>query len=1427
MSVAKSETISSYLFEVSWEVCNKVGGIFTVLATKAAEMVSHYGDRYVLIGPKVWQQDHVSAPDRFIPDHECPELVAAMSHLGIDVSCGRWDIPGRPRCLLIDFSSAYKTKDVVLEELWTSYQVDSLTGGWDYVEPVLFGHTAAKVIQRFAGLYAGETEVVAQWHEWMVGSGLLHLKSVAPEISSVFTTHATIMGRSIASSGEPLEIALKSLDGSAKASALNIRAKYSLERALVVQADCLTTVSTTTADEVFAIYGRRPDVILPNALGDAFPDPGLMEKDRVARVREELFTLAETMTGEALDPQSTQLIMTSGRYEYVNKGVNMFIDALGAIARNEEPQGTWLVYVFLPSGHGGPLPSLISALQTKRRLDSPAMVTHSLDHPEEDSLLKHCRQLGLVNQQGSRVKIIFAPVYLDGKDGVFNRDYYELLAAFDLAVFPSHYEPWGYTPLESIGLGVPTVTSDLAGFGQWAAARSHLNDWATYVLPRLNRNYADSLRLLTKHLENWASLPSERKLNAREDALALASQARWANFAKFYFSAHRAAILARSKRMPLAGKHPKKMVQKRAEMQLASPQEEKNPAVAFWRPFTVKNRIPQPFANLEQLAHNLWWTWHFPAEHLFRDLDPVAWELSGHNPVKLLDTLPQETLDRAAQDPVFEERYAAVMEDFEDYLKNRQAASDPQIAYFCMEYGLHECLQLYSGGLGVLAGDHLKAASDLDLPLIAIGMAYREGYFRQRFDISGYQIHEPMQLDFSSLPMCLLRNEDGSPLQIKILFPGHKLTIGAWEVRVGSVRLLLLDTDLPQNGPVDRSITSSLYGGDREKRLKQEMVLGIGGRNLLAELGIKPRVWHLNEGHASFLVLSRAAALMQEHHLDFQSALEYCRETGVFTTHTPVPAGHDVFSEDLMRPFFSIYRHVLHISWDRIMGLGRYPDAPRNAEFSMTVLGMRGNADVNGVSQLHGEVSQRNLQPIIPGHHWREVPVGAITNGVHMPTWLAPELQTWFDRLFPNDWRMRGADDKGFWEKLRQIDRDEYRKVRMQLKRQLLSAIRMQMEGIWARHQDSPGLLNTILANLREDACIIGFARRFAPYKRATLLFRDLERLAKIVNNPKRPVIFIFAGKAHPADEMGKALIREIYQISRRPEFQGRILLLENYDMALAKFLVRGCDIWLNTPTRPLEASGTSGMKAAMNGGVNVSVLDGWWVEGYQGNNGWAIGEDRVFETPEYQDDYDSQHLYSLLEDQVLPRFFDKDITMSDAWLQTSLQAMTTSLAPFAARRMVGEYRDRYYGPGMQRALDLQANQFQAVSQNAELKRRLRQLWEHVRVLDYHLEGLQEGTLHHGDLVQLRVSLQHPKLETSELDVQCVVGLKATDGDLELLQIIHLECKEQNEEGVTTWAGEFQSRSSGSKAFGLRVVPKLPLERHGVATDLPLVHWVH
>lgn len=1412
------------LFEISWEVCNMVGGIYTVLATKAERMTEIYGDNYITIGPNIWREEPQGRSPELLEESFAQEAVHRLAAEGIPVVTGRWNVPGKPRCILVDFSQIYRDKNSILEWLWTHYQVDSITGGWDYVEPVLYGYAAGRVIEVLLQHENDETDCIAHWHEWMTAAGMLYLLEAAPETAHTFTTHATILGRSIAGTGEDLKTALEAVDAETRATNLGIRAKFSMEKSAVIHADTTTTVSSITAKECEAFYKRKPDLLLPNGLGSHFPNPEFTKPEHRAAVREDLFQVAEKVSRRSLDRDNCYLLLNSGRYEYINKGINLVADALPQIGDHFQAKNKTIVAFFmLPSAVHGPQPRF-SGEDSATADWTEDMCTHILANPDHDPLLHQCRNLGLNNAAGSDVIVIFVPVYLDGDDGVFNRRYYELLAGFDLTLFPSHYEPWGYTPLESVGYGIPTITTNNAGFGLWAAGFSH--DLAVQILPRDEMSYEACAEALAESVIRFLDTDEDGKRHASDAAFKLAERANWDLFARHYEEAHQEAILKRNKRHKQGGRrissHQSKLDKPR-QVQVEAKHHQPGPKL---RPFMVLNRLPEPLNRLRELAYNLWWAWHPEAKALFMDLEPGIWKASGHNPQQLLDLVSQETLDRLAQDKDYVVRLNKVLKAFDTYMKDREEArSNPKIAYFCMEYGIHECLANYSGGLGVLAGDHLKEASDAGLPLIAVGLAYHKGYFLQRFDLQGNQVSEPSRLDFSALPMKQLKNEKGETFTTRIILPGRKLTIQVWLVEVGSVRLYLLDTDHPANTESDRQITANLYGGNKETRLQQEILLGIGGRNVLKDLGIEPSVWHMNEGHAAFLILSRAANVMRRAKVAFRTALEYCRQTSVFTTHTPVPAGHDTFSEDMMRPYFSIYQQILNLSWNEIMELGRYPNGGPNQLFSMTLLALRGSTYVNGVSRIHGGVSQRDFNSVVPDYHWSEVPVGYVTNGVHVPTWLNPDFQKQLDAVLKGDWRAKGFSDKDL-EKIARIDDQAFRDIRLNAKRRLFRVLKNHLTDVWRRRQDEPALLNRILSALREDALVIGFARRFAPYKRATLLFRDLKELERIVSQSDKPVIFLFAGKAHPADEMGKALARDIFQITRTEPFLGKILLLENYDMGLAKHLVQGCDIWLNNPTRPLEASGTSGMKAAMNGGPNLSVLDGWWAEGYNGKNGWAIGGTDVYDSPEYQDEFDSRHLYHLLEHTILPLYFEpgRENGISDGWLKIAKESMVSTIREFSTSRMIGQYRETFYEPALAKLSELSKNHYQLPAEAAAFKKKLLHVWSEVEIVNFYAHELDDESVHHGEPIDIEVTVRLPHLSAQEVYVEFVFGNRDPLGELQKINIIRLEPVSRDGENVL-FKGQYKPTRSGAKSYGARVVPRFPIDGSNIQTDLNLVTW--
>jgi starch phosphorylase len=700
--------------------------------------------------------------------------------------------------------------------------------------------------------------------------------------------------------------------------------------------------------------------------------------------------------------------------------------------------------------------------------------------------------------------------------------------------------------------------------------------------------------------------------------------------------------------------------------------------------------IPDRIRRLDDLADNLWWSWHPPARNLFKAVSYPLWRNTRHNPVRMLQQANPQRLEALSRDPEFLGLYDRVVSAFETDLSNGHlwfSEAHPElrrpVAYFSAEFGLHGTLPIYSGGLGVLSGDHCKEVSDLGLPFVGVGFIYPQGYFRQRIPPDGWQEAIYDTLNFDQVPLHPVLDGSGNRLIVQVTLRGTPVHMQVWQVRAGRVHIYLMDTNVWQNAPWDRDLSARLYGGDQETRIRQEMVLGLGGARVLASLGVEPSVWHMNEGHSAFLVLERLRTLVQGGS-SFDGAVETVRHTTAFTTHTPVPAGHDAFPFHLMDEYFGRFWQEMGISREQFLGLGEY-----EGRFNMTVLALRLSGRRNGVSQLHGEVSRRMWQAVWPDRPVEDVPIGAITNGAHVPSWISTTLKDLFAEYVSPDWEER-HDEQELWDRLDEIPDRVLWAAHEHLKGKLLAFVDARTRARW---RDGQMVASQVLASgtlLEPEALTIGFARRFATYKRATLIFRDVQRLKRILHAEHRPVQIIFAGKAHPADGGGKQLIQEVYQYAQDPEFGGRIAFLEDYDLHMARFLVQGVDVWLNNPRRPNEASGTSGMKAAMNGVANLSVLDGWWPEAYhpaeggRAANGWAFG-DVHYDDWETQDEIDSQALYRLLEEQVVPLYYDRDAAgVPRGWVKVMKEAMRTSIAAFSMRRMIKEYVEQLYLPAME-----------------------------------------------------------------------------------------------------------------------------------------------
>ena len=745
-----------------------------------------------------------------------------------------------------------------------------------------------------------------------------------------------------------------------------------------------------------------------------------------------------------------------------------------------------------------------------------------------------------------------------------------------------------------------------------------------------------------------------------------------------------------------------------------------------WKELSIKSRLPEELKCLDELAHNMWWAWNYEAREMWKSLDEELYEEVGHNPVLLLERLSYDRKEAIVKDKALMKKVKDVFTDFRQYMDVKLDNKRPSVAYFSMEYGINQVVKIYSGGLGMLAGDYLKEASDSNVDMCAIGFLYRYGYFKQSLSMDGQQIANYDAQNFNSLPLVRQLDEQGNPIVIDVPYMSYQVHAYVWRMNVGRISLYLLDTDNELNSEYDRPITHALYGGDNENRLKQEILLGMGGILTLKKLGIKKQIYHCNEGHAALCNLQRLCDFV-DGGMSFNEAMELVRASSLYTVHTPVPAGHDYFDETLFGKYMGGYPQRLGISWDEFIGMGRENPENHTERFCMSVFACNTCQEVNGVSKLHGWVSQKMFAPIWNGYYPEENHVGYVTNGVHLPTWTATEWRKVYDKYFDSSF-MSDQSNESIWHSIYNVPDDEIWDTRMVLKNKLVTFIRKKFTETWLKNQGDPSRVVSLLERINPNALMIGFCRRFATYKRAHLLFTDLERLSKIVNDPQHPVLFFFSGKAHPADGAGQGLIKKIFEISQRPEFLGKIIFLEDYDMELARRLVSGVDIWMNTPTRPLEASGTSGEKAELNGVVNLSVLDGWWVEGYRKGAGWALDEKRTYQNQEYQDKLDAATIYGLLENEIIPLYYKKGKKgFSENWIKVIKNSIATIAPHYTMKRQLDDYFDKFYNRQAKRAARLEADHNALAKSIALWKETVAERWDGIHVVSKDTSFLENG----------------------------------------------------------------------------------------------------
>ena len=840
-----------------------------------------------------------------------------------------------------------------------------------------------------------------------------------------------------------------------------------------------------------------------------------------------------------------------------------------------------------------------------------------------------------------------------------------------------------------------------------------------------------------------------------------------------------------------------------------------------WREVTVRSSVPAELEKLSEMARNVWTLWNYEATDLFRSLDPALWKEVGQNPVLLLERMNFDKLEALATDKLVLKRMNDVYAKFRDYMDVEPDSKRPSVAYFSMEYGLNHVLKIYSGGLGVLAGDYLKEASDSNVDLCAIGFLYRYGYFTQSLAIDGQQIANYEAQNFGTLPLERVNDAHGQPLVVDVPYIDYVVHAYVWKVNVGRISLYLLDTDNEMNSEFDRSITHQLYGGDWENRLKQEILLGIGGILTLKALGIKKDIYHCNEGHAALINVQRLSDYVAEG-LSFDQAIELVRASSLYTVHTPVPAGHDYFDEGLFGKYMSGYPQKLGISWDDLMDLGRNNPGDKGERFCMSVFACNTSQEVNGVSWLHGKVSQEMFSSIWKGYFPEESHVGYVTNGVHFPTWCASEWKQLYSKYFDSNFLYDQSNPK-IWEAINNVPDEEIWNTRQTMKHKLVDYIRKQFSETWLKNQGDPSRIVSLMEKINPNALLIGFGRRFATYKRAHLLFTDLDRLSKIVNNPDRPVQILFTGKAHPHDGAGQGLIKRIIEISRRPEFLGKIIFLENYDMQLARRLVTGVDIWLNTPTRPLEASGTSGEKALMNGVLNFSVLDGWWLEGYREKAGWALTEKRTYQNQEYQDQLDAATIYSILETEILPLYYDKnEAGYSEEWIKYIKNSISQIAPHYTMKRQLDDYYDRFYNKLAKRFHVLSADNYKKAKEIAAWKEEVAEKWDSIEVVSFEKsEELLQDSIQSGKDYTITYVIDEKGLNDA-IGIELVTIFTDADGKEHVYSVEPFEVVKK-EGTLYTFQATHSLSNAGSFKVAYRMYPKNPDLPH--RQDFCYVRW--
>lgn len=1410
MSINKQDI---FLFEVSWEVCNKVGGIYTVLRSKISEAINNFGTNYLLIGPLLESNKHfVESSNPFLD-----KVAALLKEKNIICKVGHWDTKGSPQVILIAPQQNRYHVDNLFYRFWASYGVDSLASDYEYVEPVLFSALCGEVIQLISeNILESKIKAIAHFHEWMCGAGILYLKLNTTSIPTVFTTHATVLGRSMVGNYKDIYNLSSSFEPDIEAKNYGVYAKHSMERACAREASCFTTVSSITAEEAYIMLAKYPDKVVLNGLNiERIQNNELTKRIDIKQCREKLLTIARQITNENL-PDDTLLWMTAGRYEFHNKGFDVLLESLAQLdSKLTENSPKIVVFLLAAANHRSKQDSLIAEESSAARAgqsNAIGIATHKVYDPYNDPILKLSRELGFARDK-KKIHIVYSDCYLDGGDGVFDMPYEHILASCDLSIFASIYEPWGYTPLESIAYGTPTVTTNLAGFGAWVEGLKTDHNNAVFVLDARGKNQEAMTADLRDRLGLEAHQDPQLKQSFREKAKEVAKLADWKHFYQDYVDAYSQAVEFNDVYYAKFGIEDEDYVTSIHDVSSLTPK---------FREFQFECQIPSQLYGLRELAYNVWWSWHKASVmHVFKDIDPVLWEKAEHNPVKMLNMVSNSALMKKAADQDYMRKYQHVINLFKDYCQQNKLQqnfcdysvinSEHPIAYFCLEYGLDKTIPIYSGGLGILAGDYLKEMSDLNIPFLAVGLFYKHGYFSQGISFEGDQIANYITESPNQLPMHQVCDAAGKPVLINLEILERKIYVAVWEVKVGRISLYLLDTDVPENNNEDRGITAKLYGGSREYRLLQEMVLGLAGARFISEnLKITPSIYHLNEGHSGLLLLIRIKILLNQG-LTIKEAFELVRASSVFTTHTAVPAGNEVFDENLIRKYMEKPSRLLGQSLKNLLNLAADPGDNTNS-FSMTPLALNFTCGANAVSHLHKKVACEMWKGLWPGFLESEIPIMGVTNGVHVATWIGPVVKLLYDNSLSENW-LETQNDKAMWDSVESLPDSSVWEAHQAQKTQFLELVQKRVTHEYVHRNEDDSLIHSTLRALNKDTLVIGFARRFATYKRHDLILRNRERIARLLTNEKQPAVLIFAGKAHPADGLGQQLVAQTIQLLRDPIYQGRVIFLQNYDMDLAKAMVQGADVWLNTPIIEYEACGTSGMKAAINGVLNCSIKDGWWAEAYadKPQSGWAI-ESFSSPEPKRRDEMENGFLLNTLEEEIIPMYYGRDnLGLSKKWIAKMKAAMSYVGYQFGTYRMVKDYFEQLYVPNAKRSAMLAENNFANLKLLTAWKNDVAARFNTVKIKTVLINGIKDNRIRSDGKIQVKVLLFSGKLSAQELEVQLVLmkGDRATDKHNQPI-IIPLRLSDNRESGILNYSAEYSLEDTGFYSYGIRVYPYHP-----------------